>query len=96
MLKHLFGHKVDDAIERLRGHESLTNGKGFYLAFSGGKDSCAVKTLCNMAGVKYDAHYNVTTIDPPELVYFIREHHPDVRFELPEMPLPNGSPSCRL
>jgi phosphoadenosine phosphosulfate reductase len=40
-----------------------------------------------MAGVKYDAHYNVTTVDPPELVYFIREHHPDVKFTRPEMPL---------
>lgn len=36
-----------------------------------------------MAGVKYDAHYRVTSVDPPELVRFIRQHHPDVDFEIP-------------
>jgi len=83
MLKHLFGNKVDDAIERLRGYEELTKGEGFYLAFSGGKDSCVIKALADMAGVKYDAHYNVTTIDPPELTYFVREHHKDVLWNYP-------------
>ncbi len=34
-----------------------------------------------MAGAKYDAHYNVTTVDPPELINFIRVHHKDVVFE---------------
>lgn len=36
-----------------------------------------------MAGVKYDAHYNVTSVDPPELVQFIRERHQDVTWEYP-------------
>ena len=31
----------------------------------------------------FDAHYNLTTVDPPELVYFIRENYPDVIFEYP-------------
>ena len=71
------------AIERLRHFEPE---EGYYLAFSGGKDSVCIKALTNMAGVKYDAHYNVTTIDPPELVRFIREYHPDVKFEMPKEP----------
>ena len=33
-----------------------------------------------MAGVKYNAVYSVTTIDPPELVKFIQKEHPDVEF----------------
>ena len=37
-----------------------------------------------MAGVKYDAHYAITTVDPPELVYFIREYHPDVEMHHPK------------
>lgn len=53
------------------------------MAFSGGKDSIVVKELCNMAGVKYDAHYNVTSVDPPELVRFIKEYHPDVHWNIP-------------
>lgn len=34
-----------------------------------------------MAGVKFDAHYAVTSVDPPELVRFIKEKYPDVQFE---------------
>lgn len=71
--------KLDTAIKRIKTFEPKDD--GYYLAFSGGKDSIVVKELCNMAGVKYDAHYNVTTVDPPELVKFIKEKHPDVKWE---------------
>lgn len=59
--------------------------EGYYLAFSGGKDSVAIYDLALKAGVKFDAHYNVTGIDPPELVYFIREHYPNLVYEKPLM-----------
>lgn len=72
--------KVDVAIDRLK---TVEPPEGYYLAFSGGKDSCVLKALADMAGVKYDAHYNNTGIDPPEAVRFIREYHPDVIFETP-------------
>lgn len=72
--------KVEVAIERLKTFEPP---EGYYLAFSGGKDSITIKALADMAGVKYDAHYNVTSVDPPELVQFIKKHHPDVAFEYP-------------
>lgn len=67
--------KVDLAIRRLKAFEPPD---GYYVAFSGGKDSQCVYHLCKMAGVKFDAHYARTSVDPPELVYFIREHYPDV------------------
>lgn len=72
--------KVDVAIKRLRGFEPE---EGYYLAFSGGKDSVVVKALADLAGVKYDAHYNLTSVDPPELVAFIKEKHSDVSWEVP-------------
>lgn len=72
--------KVDKAIIRLQAYEPED---GYYLCFSGGKDSCVLKALADMAGVKYDAHYNVTGIDPPELVRFIKDYHKDVIFDIP-------------
>ena len=73
--------KVEVAIERLRLFEPP---EGYYLSFSGGKDSVVIKTLADIAGVKYDAHYSVTSVDPPELVYFIREYYPEVKWEYPK------------
>lgn len=61
--------KVQVAIQRLRSFEPPD---GYWLAFSGGKDSVVIKALADMAGVKYEAHYSLTTVDPPELVRFIR------------------------
>lgn len=70
--------KVELAIKRLKAFEPED---GYYLAFSGGKDSQCVYHLAKMAGVKFDAHYNVTSVDPPELVKFIKKNYPDVEFE---------------
>ena len=77
----LFGRvdKVQKAIDRLKAFEPS---EGYYVAFSGGKDSQCVYHLCQLAGVKFDAHYAVTSIDPPELVRFIRQNYPNVKFEI--------------
>ena len=72
--------KVETAIKRLRTFEPS---EGYYLCFSGGKDSVVIKALADMAGVKYDAHYNLTSVDPPELVRFIKDEHPDVIIDIP-------------
>ena len=74
--------RVKMAIDRLRQFEPP---EGYYLAFSGGKDSVCIYQLALMAGVKFDAHYNNTTIDPPELIYFIRKHYPNVKFHNPKI-----------
>ena len=66
--------KVEAAIKRLQTFEPE---EGYYVAFSGGKDSQCVYHLCQMAGVQFDAHYAVTSVDPPELVQFIKQHYPD-------------------
>ncbi len=73
--------KLEVSIERIKQIEP--RGGSWYLAFSGGKDSCVIKALCDMAGVKYDAHYRVSSVDPPELVRFIKDVHPDVSFDFP-------------
>ena len=58
--------------------------RGFWLAFSGGKDSQCIYHLAKLAGVKFEAHYAVTTLDHPELVHFIRRCYPDVIWDHPK------------
>ena len=79
--------KIDMSIKRL---QSFCPEEGYYLAFSGGKDSVVVKKLLDMSGCKYDAHYRVTSVDPPELVRFIKDVHGDVAREIPHYS--DGSP----
>jgi len=68
-------NKVEKAIEVIRHYEPT---EGYYLGFSGGKDSTVLYDLAIKAGVKSDAHYCVSPIDPPQLHQFIKEHFPDV------------------
>ena len=42
------------------------------------------KALAQLAGVKFESEYNSTTIDPPELIRFLKQHHADVPWNLPE------------
>lgn len=76
-------NKVDVGIERFRSFEPP---EGYYLAFSGGKDSSVILELAKMAGVKFDAHYTLTSVDPPELVRFIKDEHPEVDIDIPKYP----------
>jgi len=96
----LFGtvDKVQIAIDRIQQFEPP---EGYYLAFSGGKDSQTIYHLSKEAGVKFDAHYNLTTVDPPELVRFIKSNYPDViierpRFTMWELIVKNGVPPTQL
>ena len=75
--------KVKIAIERLQYFEPK-DGSGYYVAFSGGKDSIVVKDLVIKSGVKFDIHFKVTTVDPPELMQYIRDHHAEVQRHYPK------------
>ena len=58
---------------------------GYYVAFSGGKDSIVCLDLVKKAGVKYDVHMNLTSVDPPELLKFIRQYYPECQLHRPNM-----------
>ena len=72
--------------------QNLGMGK-LYVAFSGGKDSVAVYGICRLTAERLgmdvldmcDFEYNVTNVDPPELVQFIKEKFPFVHRNRPEM-----------
>jgi phosphoadenosine phosphosulfate reductase len=72
---------LDEAVFILR---ECAPEKLLYGAFSGGKDSVALKRVCQIAGVKPQWYYHNTTIDPPELIRFIRKHHKDVLWNQPK------------
>lgn len=82
--------KVTAAIGLLQLWEPMAlqlSDRGYWLAYSGGKDSDVILELAKMAGVRYRPVYNVTTIDPPELVRYIRREHHEVEFCRPKKSL---------
>lgn len=72
--------KEEIAIDFIREHEPP---EGYFLGFSGGKDSVVLYDLAVKSGVKFQAYYSSTGIDPPEVVQFVRNHYPDVIFKRP-------------
>jgi len=82
LAEHALEAMIVRAVDLLKEHEPPD---GYFGCFSGGKDSCVIKELARLAGVKATWHYNVTTVDPPELIWFMKEHHKDVDFLYPNM-----------
>lgn len=78
----LFGvrNKVRESLARI---SEFCPEEGYYLAFSGGKDSVVIYELAREAGIKFDAHFNFTSVDPPEVLQFIRDNYPDVKWDRP-------------
>lgn len=79
---------VEISIETLRVYEFLALRHnledGYFLGFSGGKDSVVIKDIARRAKVKHKSYYSNTTIDPPELVRFIKQYHKDVTWLNPK------------
>jgi phosphoadenosine phosphosulfate reductase len=73
--------KTRVAIDRLIEHEPT---EGYYLAFSGGKDSIVIYDLAVKSGIKFDAHFSMTTVDPDEVRSFIKNNYPGVIWERPK------------
>lgn len=81
--------KLDYSVDLLRKAERmalrLDPENGFWLAFSGGKDSQALYHVARLAGVRFKAHMNLTSVDPPEVIRFVKEHYPDVELIKPKI-----------
>ena len=84
--------KIEYSIKLIRDAEKIAleyDVNGFHLAFSGGKDSMVLYHIAAMAGVKFHAEMQVTTVDPPELMKFVRKHYPDVKLNRPPINMYN-------
>lgn len=79
--------KIDYSIALLKRWEKLAlkydKDDGFYLSFSGGKDSQALYHIAQMAGVKFKAHFALTSIDPAPVIRFVKQNYPDVELIKP-------------
>lgn len=81
------GDYIRESIDFLRQHEPP---EGYFVGFSGGKDSITSLHLCKLAGVKHQAFYSCTRIDPPEVVRFIKREYPQVTWLFPKMTMWEG------
>ena len=63
---------------------SYDNENGYYLAFSGGKDSQALYHITQLAGVRFHGHMNLTSVDPPEVIRFVKKNYPEVELIKPK------------
>jgi len=80
--------KIEYSVSLLRRAEKLAhaydNTGGYFLAFSGGKDSQALYHVAELAGVKYTAYMNLTSVDPPQVIRFVRTNYPEVTMIKPK------------
>jgi len=72
--------QTGNAIDLIRKYEQPN---GYFVAFSGGKDSIVTYELVKRAGVKFQVFFNFTTVDPPVQILFIRKFYPEVTFIRP-------------
>lgn len=75
-----YEEKIEQAIKDLQIHEPP---EGFFVCFSGGKDTVVMYDLIKRAGVKYNAVHNYVAIEPPPLIDFIKEYYPEVYIDYP-------------
>jgi len=59
--------------------QKLETKEVYNLGFSGGKDSVVLLDLTKKAGVKFNAIYANTTIDPKGTISFIKKNYPEVQ-----------------
>jgi phosphoadenosine phosphosulfate reductase len=76
------GDMIKVAIDRIRFHADRER-DSTYLAFSGGKDSIVIYDLTKKAGIPIEPHFHFTTVDPPELLAFIKSNYPEIPWDKP-------------
>lgn len=90
-----FNNIVANSLERFKIALEISRknyGKALYIAFSGGKDSVCLYGLARLVAEQLGEslsdvatfHYNITNLDPPELVSFVKKEYVDVELIQPK------------
>ncbi|GHU96388.1 hypothetical protein FACS1894208_10890 [Clostridia bacterium] len=95
--------KAAKAIDRIRSYEPISHGymdTPYFVAYSGGKDSDALRILFELSGVPYELHHSHTTVDAPETVRYVRSI-PNIIIGYPKLTMwdliaKKGMPPTRL
>ena len=82
-------NKIQHSVELIRKAEKLAliydPENGFHNKFSGGKDSQALYYIVKMSGVKFQTHINFTSVDPADVVRFVKTQYPSVIRHKPQI-----------
>ena len=82
-------NKIQHSVELIRKAEKLAliydPENGFYNTFSGGKDSQALYYIVKMSEVKFQTHMSLTSVDPADVVRFVKTEYPSVIRHKPQI-----------
>lgn len=81
--------KIQHSVELIRKAEKIAlvydPENGFYNTFSGGKDSQTLFHIVKMSGVKFQTYMSLTSVDPADVIRFVKTEYPSVVRQKPEM-----------
>lgn len=85
----LLRKKIRHSVELIRKAEKIAlmydPENGYFNTFSGGKDSQALFHIVKMSGVKFQTHMSLTSVDPGDVIRFVKTEYPSVIRLKPKM-----------
>ena len=81
--------KIQHSVELIRKAEKIAlmhdPDNGYFNTFSGGKDSQALFHIVKMSGVKFKTYMSLTSVDPGDVIRFVKTEYPSVIRQKPKM-----------